>query len=91
MKDKPMVSPSPDAVSAPDRSEIFWDLRTVAQKTGLSRATIYRYMARGAFPQRRRVGPGRVAWLASEVIAWSLSRPIIAGQFVTMNLCIDTK
>lgn len=61
----------------PGLSEIFWDLRTVAQKTGLSRATIYRYMARGVFPQRRKVGPGRVAWLASEIIAWSFSRPIV--------------
>ena len=67
-----------DPADNPDLSEIFWDLRTVAQKTGLSRATIYRYMACDAFPQRRKVGPGRVAWLASEVIAWSLSRPTIA-------------
>jgi prophage regulatory protein len=79
MKDKPLVPLTPDAASSPDLSEIFWDLRTVAQKTGLSRATIYRYMARGEFPQRRKVGPGRVAWLASEVMAWSLSRPVIAG------------
>jgi prophage regulatory protein len=62
-----------------DPPTIFWDLRTVVQKTGLSRATIYRYMASGVFPQRRKVGPGRVAWLASEVIAWSLSRPVIPG------------
>jgi predicted DNA-binding transcriptional regulator AlpA len=79
MKNKSMAPPSPEAVSAHDCLQIFWDLRTVVQKTGLSRATIYRYMARGAFPQRRKVGPGRVAWLASEVIAWSFSRPIIAG------------
>ncbi|WP_088347339.1 MULTISPECIES: AlpA family phage regulatory protein [Rhodomicrobium] len=78
MKDKPTKPPSPDSVGASDRSEIFWDLRTVTQKTGLSRATIYRYMARGAFPPRRKVGPGRVAWLASEVISWSFSRPVIA-------------
>ena len=72
-----MVPRTPDAVSSPELSEIFWDLRTVAQKTGLSRATIYRYVARGEFPQRRKVGPGRVAWLASEVTAWSLSRPVV--------------
>jgi prophage regulatory protein len=77
MTDRPTTPPSPDGVAA--RSEIFWDLRTVTQKTGLSRATIYRYMARGAFPPRRKVGPGRVAWLASEVISWSLSRPIIVS------------
>jgi prophage regulatory protein len=77
MKETPMVPHSPNAAISPDFSEIFWDLRTVAQKTGLSRATVYRYMARGEFPQRRKVGPGRVAWLASEVTAWSLSRPVV--------------
>jgi prophage regulatory protein len=66
-----------DSAGTLDLSEIFWDLRTIVRKTGLSRATVYRYMACGAFPQRRKVGPGRVAWLASEVIAWGLSRPII--------------
>jgi prophage regulatory protein len=50
----------------------------VTQKTGLSRATIYRYMAQGLFPRHRKIGPGRVAWLASEVTAWSFSRPIIS-------------
>ena len=79
MRDKPIVPLTQHAGSSPELSEIFWDLRTVAQKTGLSRATIYRYMARGNFPYRRKVGPGRVAWLASEVIEWSLSRPVIAG------------
>jgi prophage regulatory protein len=78
MKETPMVPLTQHAASSPDFAEIFWDLRTVAQKTGLSRATIYRYMARGEVPLRRKVGPGRVAWLASEVMAWSLSRPIIA-------------
>jgi prophage regulatory protein len=77
MKDKTMGPLKQDAAGSPDLSQIFWDLRTVAQKTGLSRATVYRYMARGEFPQRRKVGPGRVAWLASEVMAWSLSRPVV--------------
>jgi predicted DNA-binding transcriptional regulator AlpA len=44
-------------------------------KTGLSRASIYRYLARNWFPARRRIGPGRVAWLASEVVAWMETRP----------------
>ncbi len=77
MSDKSAVPPWLDAAQGGNPAEIFWDIRTVAQRTGLSRATIYRYMARGAFPPRRKVGPGRVAWLASEVIAWSSSRPII--------------
>jgi len=55
--------------------EELWNIRTVVQKTGLSRATIYRYVRRNLFPPRRRLGPGRIAWLASEVLAWMHSRP----------------
>ncbi|MBN9277771.1 MAG: AlpA family phage regulatory protein [Hyphomicrobium sp.] len=64
---------STTASSASD--DIFWSLKTVRQKTGLSSASIYRYMALDLFPARRKIGPNRVAWLASEVKAWSESRP----------------
>ena len=33
-----------------------WCLKTVVSKTGLSRASIYRYVARNLFPPRRRIG-----------------------------------
>jgi prophage regulatory protein len=55
--------------------ELLWDIKTVIQKTGLSRATIYRYVERNLFPPRRRIGPNRVAWLAAEVVARAESRP----------------
>ena len=55
--------------------EELWNIRTVVQKTGLSRATIYRYVRCNLFPPRRRLGPGRIAWLASEVLAWMHTRP----------------
>jgi predicted DNA-binding transcriptional regulator AlpA len=58
-----------------DNDDEFWSIKTVSQKTGLSRASIYRYVARNLFPARRRIGPGRIAWLASEVISWMQSRP----------------
>ena len=50
--------------------ELLWNIRTVILKTGLSRPSIYRYMKRGKFPPRRRVGPNRVAWVPAEVLAW---------------------
>jgi prophage regulatory protein len=50
--------------------ELLWNIKTVILKTGLSRPSIYRYMKRGRFPPRRRVGPNRVAWLPAEVVAW---------------------
>jgi prophage regulatory protein len=52
-----------------------WSIKIVVQKTGLSRASIYRYVARNLFPPYRRVGPNRIAWLASEIVAWIHSRP----------------
>lgn len=55
--------------------QALWGIKTVVERTGLSRATVYRYVSRGILPPRRRVGPGRVAWLASEIIAWMESRP----------------
>jgi len=52
----------------------FWSLKAVVAKTGLSRSSIYSYVARGIFPRQRRLGPRRVAWLASEVRMWMASR-----------------
>lgn len=55
--------------------ELLWNNKTVVQKTGLSRASIYRYIRREAFPPGRRIGPNRVAWVPGEVLAWIESRP----------------
>jgi len=57
------------------RDDELWSLRIVIAKTGLSRSSIYDFIARGIFPRQRRLGPRRVAWLASEVCAWIASRP----------------
>lgn len=52
-----------------------WGLKTVVAKSGLSRSTLYAYVAIGLFPKQRRLGVRRVAWLASDVRAWIASRP----------------
>ena len=57
--------------------ELLWNIKTVILKTGLSRPSIYRYMKRGRFPARRRVGPNRVAWVASEILAWIETCPCL--------------
>jgi prophage regulatory protein len=57
--------------------ELLWSIKTVILKTGLSRPSIYRYMKRGQFPARRRVGPNRVAWVASEIVAWIQTCPCL--------------
>jgi prophage regulatory protein len=57
--------------------ELLWNIKTVILKTGLSRPSIHRYMKRGRFPPRRRVGPNRVAWAASDILAWIESCPCL--------------
>ena len=47
----------------------------VTSRVGLSKSTIWKLSAEREFPQPRRLGPRSVAWLASEVDAWILSRP----------------
>ena len=48
----------------------------VVDRTGLSRATVYRYMHAGAFPASVRLGPGTVGWLESDVNSWIESREL---------------
>lgn len=49
-------------------------LAEVAQAIGLRRATIYRYIADGAFPKAVPLGGGRVAWVEQEVQDWIAER-----------------
>jgi prophage regulatory protein len=55
--------------------EELWSLSVVKARTGLSRSSIYAYIAAGNFPAQRHLGRRRVAWLASEVRAWIKSCP----------------
>ena len=52
-----------------------WSVKIVKVKTGLSRTTLYKYIKLGLFPRQRQLGPGRVAWRASDVRDWIESRP----------------
>jgi prophage regulatory protein len=42
----------------------------VKDLTGLSRATIYRYVDAGEFPRPVKIGVRAIAWHASDVDAW---------------------
>lgn len=46
----------------------------VERVTGLSRSTIYDYMARGRFPRPIRLSGKSVGWLESEVGEWIKAR-----------------
>ena len=52
----------------------------VSAITGLSRTTIWRLERAGKFPSRRKISPGAVAWLNSEVITWRETRATAGGQ-----------
>ncbi len=49
-------------------------LKAVLARTGLSRATIYRYMNLNEFPQAIKLGLRCVGWAEHEVDAWLLDR-----------------
>ena len=72
---------APRSVPAPTSiDDELWGVRTIMAKTGLARSTLYKYVSQGHFPRQRRLGPGRVGWLASEVHKWSASRPDAHGE-----------
>lgn len=68
-------SASPGSTLVASNDDELWSFKAVVARTGLSRSSIYSYVAQGLFPRQRRLGPRRVGWLASEVRAWIASRP----------------
>lgn len=49
-------------------------LREVARRTGLSRSTIYAFVADGRFPPPVALGPRIVGWVESEIVGWIAER-----------------
>lgn len=49
------------------------------QITGLSQSTIWRLESEGKFPKRRKVGPGCVGWLYSEVSLFLQNSEVVNG------------
>ena len=47
-------------------------LKDVIEKTGLARATVYKYVAAGTFPKPIPLGGRSVGWLDSEIHSWIL-------------------
>lgn len=48
----------------------FLRVREVLDRTGLTRATLYRRIEEGQFPKQVKLGPAMVAWRQSEVEEW---------------------
>ena len=60
------------------REPAFLRRKDVQLRTGLGRSTIYLYVQQGSFPKPVTLGPRAVAWLESEVSAWTTERVRIA-------------
>ena len=58
----------------------FLNIKEVAELTGASRASIYRWEKVGNFPQRRQISSSRVGWVESEIQNWMRARPPGLGQ-----------
>jgi prophage regulatory protein len=58
------VSPIPDATDRIIR------LRTVLDRTGLSRSTVYRKIAEGTFPSQVRISVHGAGWRESAINRW---------------------
>lgn len=54
--------------------DCYYDDKTVAGLSGVSRSTLKKWAAKGYGPMRRKIGPRRVGYLASEVDAWLTQR-----------------
>lgn len=54
--------------------------REVQRVTGLSKPTLYRMIASGAFPRPVKLGVRSVGWRASEIERWIEGRPETTGQ-----------
>lgn len=49
-------------------------LHHVMSSTGLSRSTVYKYIAEGTFPRPVHLGDRCVGWVESEVDEWIMAR-----------------
>lgn len=57
-----------------ERPGVLLDASAVKHLVIYSRSHIYSLQAAGDFPMHLKLGPGRVAWLLSDVIAWMQAR-----------------
>ncbi len=49
-------------------------LKTVMDKTGMAKSTIYKYMEAGEFPENVKLTTRSVAWVESEIDEWIMEK-----------------
>ena len=79
---------TPDAGRATRRMDRIMRLPEVLGYTGISVATLYRWMQEGLFPKQVQLGPNAVGWRESVIASWIEGRkpvdaatdPVIRGE-----------
>lgn len=66
-------------------------LKDVIEKTGLARATVYKYMAAGTFPKPIPLGGRSVGWVDSEVHSWILDAVQERDYQHSLTSCPDNR
>jgi prophage regulatory protein len=75
--------------SLPSITCAFLNRQKVVTLVGLCYTTIYNLEKRGKFPARRKLSPGRVGWLRSEVEEWLLNRELVNADAVLPAALIE--
>ena len=65
-----IAAQKPDDLLVSDTGNVFLTVRDLSDKIKISRSTIWRLERDGMFPRRRKISPGKVAWLKSEIEEW---------------------
>ena len=65
-----MTNSADPRLQIPGTPSVILRMKAVLQRTGLSRATIYRLMHAGEFPRSFKLGKTASGWLEAEVRAW---------------------
>jgi prophage regulatory protein len=59
------------------QSVVFLSKAQVLKKIPVTAATLWAWVRQGKFPRPRTISPFKTVWIAAEVEAWMLSRPLI--------------
>ena len=69
----------------------FLRVADVAARLGLSKASVYRMIKQGVFPQPIQLTASAVAWRVSEIEEWENARPLAAGSTERMTRVVRSR
>jgi predicted DNA-binding transcriptional regulator AlpA len=63
-----------------DHEDAVISVAAAARFLNVHHQTLRRWWRRGTFPRPKKLGPGRIGFLRSEVLNWIATRPLVPGQ-----------